>query len=498
MRVLTAIAGHLLSLCVLTGCEQEQRDTPAATNSAGEVPSMTGQSELIRVDGGGPQLADIIRRALEAVLAVENDSERATLLSEIAVVQAKAGDRAASTESIRAAVALMESCDDASHKGFAMGVMALRQAEVGDIQGALDTNGLLRTGNFRGWSPAHTDLLHAYIAIGQAKQGRFDDAHRTMESICAAHQKSFALVQIGNEQWKRGDRERASATFQQAIQTAGQITNSYLKAKTLADLVDAYLAIGDRDSARELVDEVLRIASNEQQRGLRLGVLREAARAQAACGDVDGVLQTHDELLQDRLGRSLRAVVSEFKRGDLKSAFDSLSSIRLSRQNSPIVDDIVMAYANSGDFETAVEMAAAMSDSDWRRMTLSRVVQRQISVGRLTDAADTCATIDEGSYRARLFSEVAAAQMEAGNVELASTLFEQSHTICSDGLAKGESYASVRREIAANEAEAGRVKTSLAWAGRQQSARALAYALLGVAEGLQRSLLESALPTDVR
>lgn len=71
---------------------------------------------------------------------------------------------------------------------------------------------------------------------------------------------------------------------------------------------------------------------------------------------------------------------------------------------------------------------------------------------------------------------------------MASTLFQQSHKAGSAAYEEDSHNAFILREIAASEAEAGRVNASFRWASRQKSPLARANALLEVAEGMQKTM----------
>lgn len=485
MRVSPAHAWLLLSLCVFAGCEQEQSPPLVTKIPAAEAMGAPGQSKPVRIDVDGLNQTEILRGARQAAEMIENDWHRARLSTDIALFEAKAGDRAAAAESFRAAIDFAMSCGEYDLPSQSLlNWIAVRQAEAGDFKGAIETNALD--------SPSvYTARLHAYIAFCQARLGRLDEADRTLVSVRDARWQSFALAQIGIFQWNRGDRDGAIAMFERASEAIDEITDCLEKTKALADLAEAYVALGDRDSAKTAIDKALQNASNDSGTVWTAEHLKEVARAQAACGDVKGVLRTDEALKRDKFRKRLEWVTSTVKRGDFESVFDVWKRVGLFEYRTTIFDDIVTAYSHSGDFETAKAMAGTMRGGagSYRCRTLSEIARRQIAVGKLADAVETCSAIESVGVRARVQSKIAAVQMEAGNVEQASTLFDQLHEMCTNpAVAKLSVFPAELREISANEAEAGRALASWIWATQLEDALARTYALLGILDGIHGRL----------
>src|SRR5207244_8245877 len=118
-----------------------------------------------------------IKAALQTSTNIKNDFEKANSLQAIAAAQVKAGDEAGSMLTFRQAVQIVNSAWDPRQKPRTLEAIAKTQAEVGDVQGAIET----------------------------------------VNSTKDAYEKSIILQIVGIAQAKAGDRAGAGQTFQQAL-----------------------------------------------------------------------------------------------------------------------------------------------------------------------------------------------------------------------------------------------------------------------------------------
>jgi thioredoxin-like negative regulator of GroEL len=130
--------------------------------------------------------------------------------------------------------------------------IALAQAKAGDAQGALRTMSAIKGG------PMLAGELASEIAGAQVRAGDVEGALRTAESIGHPYTKAVALRAVGLVRAEAGDRSRAMASLERARQVAAAMPEDAHRnrATLLAFIAEAYAKIGDADAAQRILGDV--------------------------------------------------------------------------------------------------------------------------------------------------------------------------------------------------------------------------------------------------
>jgi tetratricopeptide (TPR) repeat protein len=402
--------------CVAMGCGHEQGANPPAKTFPHHVLGTNNQAKSFHDDVEGPEISDVLRRAMKAAQDVESAEDKIEILADVAVVQAKTGDRTASIRAFRTALELAGTIKVRMYKVDALEHIAEAQAEAADAKSALTTVALLQA--TKGLDEvSDPESVYVTIAISQANTGDLDGASHTLESVTDNYWKSCALGQVATVQWKNEDRGAAIRTFQRASATARRATNVYLRTSALASIAEVHASIGHLEAAHILIDEALGTAKTEPDAHMRRAALGSVAEAQAECGDVEGILETVASMKRAGSARNLQVAQSAARSGDLKTAIDYVTSSHLGIMESVILGHIAQAHSKSGDFEAAQKIVSTISEKDWRDIALCEIAIDQVDVGQLAGAVDTCFAIDDNFWKARALSEIALAQTRVGKCQ---------------------------------------------------------------------------------
>jgi RNA polymerase sigma factor (sigma-70 family) len=197
---------------------------------------------------------------------------RAGALEEIALAQAKAGDRAAAAASLQEALRLDETTlaeEDARSRARAR--IAIARAQIGDVAGALETAAALRV---------EDDKVQALqgIAVEQVKAGDLKSARKTIEGIKDPEQKVHAGMALAEVQADAGNRDAARESLLAAQRVADALRDDAQKEACRWDLARAAIKLGD---VKPALAQVQAHPKNEAC----AWVLFDVAEAQAAAGD---------------------------------------------------------------------------------------------------------------------------------------------------------------------------------------------------------------------
>jgi RNA polymerase sigma factor (sigma-70 family) len=148
-----------------------------------------------------------IEKAVAIYEAMDENASKAPALAAIALARSKAGDKEAARITLREAVAVVEEIrarpqlvdDDPDRtRTWALGTIALAQAEVGDFAGAIGT------ARSHGDDAQRSGLL-AEIAPIQARAGEWEEARRLAEGIKDAKARLLGLAGVAKAQAEAGD-----------------------------------------------------------------------------------------------------------------------------------------------------------------------------------------------------------------------------------------------------------------------------------------------------
>jgi hypothetical protein len=286
---------------------------------------------------------------------------RAGVLEELALAQARKGDRAAAAESLREELRLYDATlADANNRNGARAEVAVKQARIGDVAGARKAAAALEFDKESGYADRAYALRH--IAVEQAKQGDTPGAIKTLRDIPAAADRARALVGLAEAQ--AGGNDRAGA--EQTLATARDIAAS-LPAAARADLLDHIGAarVGVQIKAEDLTGALETARSLKSDRS-RCWALLDLARAQAKAGDRKAV--------RAALGPAMKAAdgfpEGEENQGGVITLVPAWALIKGS-----VVRQIASLAAEAGGEDEARAWAAGQRSPFVRAMTLLGIAE---------------------------------------------------------------------------------------------------------------------------
>jgi tetratricopeptide (TPR) repeat protein len=429
----------------------------------------------------------ILERARQAAAAIHNNSEKVQALRDIAVIQAKAGDQAGARRTLQQALQTASAIKFG--KDNANALIAVAQAEIGDVREALKIAGTIEENQY---SPKAI-ILEA-VAVAQAKRGDILGAVKTADIIKDISRRNFILVAIavrlaeGGDttralqiaaaiqgdfgkshvlsviavaQAKAGDRTATEATFQQALQAANAIQNPYSKPDAVGHIAIALAQAGEVPKALELastlpkndsryVDVLGSIAVAQIKAGDVTGAfkivamlsggasqqhdkaIRDVAVAQADAGDIPGAFKTADmiRVYTDEKTRALSGIaLAQAKAGDYAGAITSFQTAKDSTRADlyHIQKDLTKAAAQAerGDMLGALEIAATIQDNLHKTLVLETVAVARAEAGEVQSALQTVAALRDNFRKSLAFSKIAVMQARAGDKASAEATFQQ-------------------------------------------------------------------------
>jgi RNA polymerase sigma factor (sigma-70 family) len=191
-----------------------------------------------------PDAQALLDRAVESVPLVKDLEQRVWILCSIAPLQAQAGLREAAKETIEKARKAAVEAENEQR----MGEVAECQAEIGDINGALQTAIILDC----------RDCIFDHIAAIQAKAGDYRGALRMAKLVQDEPYKGGALAMIAQAQAK-------ARQFQAALQTTGKIVYPPERAGALVAIAAEEIRSGDRAAGNQALEESLQQAERASE-----------------------------------------------------------------------------------------------------------------------------------------------------------------------------------------------------------------------------------------
>jgi tetratricopeptide (TPR) repeat protein len=303
-------------LSIIAECQAETGDLKGALETVeGSISASNNTSALASVAAAQARAGDIkgARATVERMRPVrDNDPFRDQALRQIAVIQAEAGDRKGALET-SAGISQM------SDKAFVLSAVAIAEAKAGNKKKAAEVIEQIR-GILSGEGTPRNFGLHA-LATAQAAAGMSEDALNTANEITEAMWREGALWRIATLQARRGE-------LKAARQAAEAIADGHRKGEALKEIVIAMVgakdltaaareaaAIGDdigrcyalmevakgqaaagrKAEAKQILDDVVKLADRlenpPQMGGVRESALINYAETRAAAGDPDGALE---------------------------------------------------------------------------------------------------------------------------------------------------------------------------------------------------------------
>jgi hypothetical protein len=259
--------------------------------------------------------------ALAAAKSIQDPSERASSLTDIAAAQAAAGDRAAARATLQDAL------------------IDIRRMDSGGLR----------------------EIAISKIAATQAKHlGDFDGALATVKGIEERGRAAEALAGIAAAQARAGQSSAAAATLRAALKSAEAISDLGERAEVVASVVVASADAGMADSLGAVADSIL----GSGYRGPKLGSLSDAL---AAAGEVDAALAVAKAIDEpDGRNDAMAAIPAALaKQGRVDEAFALADEITGSRDRVDALASlgrVLLDRAIPASAATAFQSARAIAD----------------------------------------------------------------------------------------------------------------------------------------
>jgi hypothetical protein len=304
---------HMLSLREIADAEVERGDVPAALRvaaagrdeegrtyvlsaivrgqaAAGDIAGALKSAEGLKDYWHHAAIVDVataqartgdVRGALKTVAALENEPfQTARALQEIALAEAKAGDKPRAKKTLQAARQLIEIAKAPRPGTGQLAMLAVRQAEIGDVQGGLQTLAAAKLDEHPGFGHFHSRFVVQQVLAGDAA-----GALRSIDGLKDVERQVSALLQVAVAQADKGDRAGARQTIRMAQQRQGSRGAGGKHDTYRRSLARAQAKTGDFAGA-------LATAKAIQDAGTRASALRDIAKVQVAAGDRAGALAT--------------------------------------------------------------------------------------------------------------------------------------------------------------------------------------------------------------
>jgi hypothetical protein len=369
-------------LLVGSGCSRQgnspspSNSAPASSESALRAKTTEDAAQTTEATDGPvqhPRVPEILEHARQAILNIEDPSERAVLLAEAAAALAKSGQASPSAELFQSAIKIANSVEasdtgDFHAKAYALAEIAQKQAEAGAFDAALQTAASLTA--FQGPYVEHDQpQAYALIAYSQAKRGSARAGIDTANGIHNDYWKAFALTEIAVIQSQSAGLNAGASTFEDAAAAARLVPSRSLRTAALANVAGRSASIGEAGRARKMVNEANQIAGSEPDPWLQASALESIAEAQAEYGDVEGVLQTIAAIRRCQFYQNLRGAADEAKQGDFA---DAIAFMRSGTEPGwRVLRIVAKSQSKSGDFQAALKMAEYYGKG-WPRHRLGR------------------------------------------------------------------------------------------------------------------------------
>jgi Flp pilus assembly protein CpaB len=412
-------------------CEQDFPDSPSAQQNKSALKEMAA---VLARKGD-------FKGALNTATFIKNRLNKIGALTQIAVAQAKAGDRAGGESTLQQAIKLAEpfQAKDREEKSQAAVFIAAAQGRMGNPERAIQIIATTQETSSDVRVSKQTALKE--IALALVEGGDVNGALRTLQGQMFEVPILLEIAEV--------DKAASQKVISHAVEVAKSVRN---------------------------LDE-LGMAAAFQASDLAM-----VARAQARAGDLKGALSTAS--LIDKLINDQRQKTQPMGKDKVPFVFAGPSSLTFLCK-IPALLEIATAQAKQGDraasqatFNKALEAVRAEVGESLKNETLARIALAQASAGDVKEAAQTAAALDDDRDKALVLREIAVAHAELGDHAASRAAFQQAVRLASTR------WPSALKEITAAQAKAGDVKSARETLSILSSPLQKSYALLGIAEGM--------------
>jgi tetratricopeptide (TPR) repeat protein len=412
-------------------CEQDLPDSPSTQQNKSALKEMA--SVLARKGD--------FKGALNTAAFIKNRLNKIGALTQIAVAQAKAGDRAGGESTLQQAIKLAEAfqAKDREEKSQGDVFIAAAQGRMGNPERAIQT--LATTPETSSDVRVSKQSALKEIALALVEGGDVNGAFRTLRGQMFEVQILLEIAEV--------DKAASQKVISHAVELAKSVRN---------------------------LDE-LGMAAMFQATDLAV-----VAKTQARAGNLKEALSTAS--LIDKLINDQRQKTRLLEEAKVPIRFAGPSSLTFFCK-IPAILEIATAQAKQGDraasqatFNKALEAVRAEVRESLKNETLARIALAQASAGDVKEAAQTAAALDDDRDKTLVLREIAVAHAELGDHAASRATFQQAVRLASTR------WPSALKEISAAQAKAGDVKSARETLSILSTPLQKSYALLGIAEGM--------------
>ena len=332
--------------------------------------------------------------------ALDHITER---LTDIALVQAQAGDRAKAQKTITQALALAPTLTNKGRRAVVLANIALAQAQAGD-------------------------RAAAQAAVAQALE--------LAQTLTDAGERGGALAVIALAQAQAGDRAEAQATIAQALALA-QTLGEKDRVGVLACVAPAQAQVGDRAKAQEATSRALAFVQtlDDEERGRTLLII---LWAHLKAGDAVQALALTQAFIDEEPRAGLLALIAQVqaqtgnRAGARETVSKALTLARALDEKDRAWDlaHIAPALAQAGDHAEAratiaqvLALTQTFTGEGSRAVALAHIAQAQAYTGEGVQALALAQTITLEGLRVRALADIALALARVAASDAQGTAF---------------------------------------------------------------------------
>lgn len=343
-------------------------------------------------------ISELLKQAAVAVNEIDDPEKRGVAFLELAAVQGRAGDRPAAQRSIQESMTAIRALGDisGSERAYLPANVAMRQAEIDDLPGALETITSIPEANIRGL--ARVFVIDILLTRGAHQQAV--DICRDIENVDV---REGQLSSVAESKARNGDLEAA-------LSIVKELEKSKNHEVTLVLVALASLEAGDIESAQRLTSMI-------ENPLPKLRVLCEIADAQLNARQNDTARQTYREAQQLANTAKLTNVPAllvflQAKLGDVQDALAVVDILDDPAIRIGIAKQIILWLAKKGQIAQAVSLVSRISDDPHKDDTLRELAVFQAKAGEIKAGLDAARSLQQAYARSYAFREIAEVQFE--------------------------------------------------------------------------------------
>lgn len=454
-RRLTVVTALLV--CGLLVCAaQDKRPLSPQTRTQLEIVVAHVEATLAKVEDG--ETKDSLRRSLVEVHAQLSGSE--------------------------AAKQTVEAMGQGHFRDFALGRLALSQAEAGEFLQARKTAGEIQSSYERG-------RALGWVARKQAKTGQLSEALATVTEIDDPQARSHTLLLLGLAFSRQGDWVAAENTLAQAAEAARQMESAD-QAWQLLNIAEAQKLAEQKISmqqtlawARSAIEQVQGVDTRDRLLA-RLAALQTKLGLEGEAYVIESSIEDPQHQWEPRAARAAKQAQQGDSAGALSIIDSADAPVSEEEENARAwaLESVVQAHTNAGDFEAAravINQMPANHPARAHRLAYTawamwRRGRDQEATQTFDEAIETAARIEDPGMRGQALRIVAGSLGEADQTERALGVVER--------IDQEHERLNALSSIALSQGRRGEMEAALDWILQLEPPAEQARALLGLTHGL--------------